>query len=174
MDHRLFEGWLLEDKALNREERSALQDHLHNCPDCTALAEVNLVLRKVRPSEPAAGFMDRFQVRFKVERRRRRIRQVVGIGFLGLGALALLLWAAFPLLLAAGASPSGVLSEWMLSLSRLFMNLRAAGQALKVIWNVVPGFIPGYVWTLIICALGGFGLLWVASLKKLARKPQGV
>ncbi len=171
MDHRPFEDWLLEDKPLNKEERFALQEHLRNCTSCTALSEVNLALRGARVASPAAGFADRFQVRLAAERKARRIRQGVGFTFLALGALGILLWVSWPLLAATAQSPSGVISDLLMYLSRLFLNLRAFGQALSVIWDVLPSFIPSYVWAIIFAAFSGLGLRWVASLRKFTSIP---
>jgi len=174
MDHQPFEDWLLEDKSTNREERLALQEHLRGCTACAALSEVNLALRGARMASPAAGFSDRLQVRLAAERKARRIRQGMGFTFLLLGALGILLWVSWPLLAATAQSPSGVISDLLMYLSRLFLNLRAFGQALSVIWNVFPSFIPSYVWVIILFAFSGLGLLWVASLRKFTRIPQGV
>jgi len=173
MNHQPFEDWLLDDKSINREERLALQEHLRDCTSCAALSEVNLALRGAWMASPAAGFTDRFQVRLATERKARRIRQGVGFTFLVLGALGILLWVSWPLLAAAVQSPSGVLSDLLMYLSRLFLNLRAFSQALSVIWDVLPSFIPSYVWVIIFSAFSGLGLLWVASLRKFTRIPQG-
>ena len=174
MDHQPFEDWLLEDRALNREERLALQEHQRACNSCAALTEVNLALRGARMASPTPGFTGRFQVRLAAERKARRIRQGVGFAFLVVGAVGILLWVSWPLLFAVAQSPSGVISGWLMSLSRFFMNLQTVGQALSVLWNVVPGFIPTYVWAVILCAFGGLGFLWAVSLRKFTRLPQGV
>jgi hypothetical protein len=173
MDHRPFEDWLLEDKPLNKEERFALQEHLRTCTSCTALSEIDLALRGARMASPARGFTERFQIRLAAERKARRIRQGVGFTFLALGALGILLWASWPLLAATAQSPSGVISDLLMYLSRLFLNLRAFGQALSVVWDVIPNFIPPYIWVIFISAFSGLGLLWAASLRKFTRVPQG-
>jgi hypothetical protein len=173
MDHRPFEEWLLEDKPLNKEERQVLQEHLRTCTSCTALSEVDLALRGARMASPVQGFADRLQVRLAAERKARRIRQGVGFTFLALGAIGMLFWISWPILAAATHSPSGMISDLLMYLSRLFLNLRAFGQALSVVGDVMKNFIPSYVWMIIISALGGMGLLWVATLKKFTRIPQG-
>jgi len=173
MDHRPFEDWLLEDKPLIKEERLALQEHLRTCNSCTALSEVNLALRGVRMAAPAQGFADRLQNRLAAERKARRVRQGVGFTFLALGAIAMLVWVFWPILAVATHSPSGIISDLFMYLSRLFLNLRAFGEALSVVGDVMKNFIPSYIWVIVISALGGMGLLWFATLKKFTRIPQG-
>jgi hypothetical protein len=43
-----------------------------------------------------------------------------------------------------------------------------------VLFKVVPGFVPAYIWTIILFAAGGWSLLWVFSLMKFTKIPRGV
>ncbi|MBM3153028.1 MAG: hypothetical protein FJZ96_12650 [Chloroflexi bacterium] len=173
MDHRPFEDWLLEDKPLNKEERLALHEHLRACAACNTLTEVDLALRNTRLTAPADGFTTRFQVRLEMERKVRRQRQRWGFLFLTLGVLAILLWVGWPLLAALSQSPAGMIYSWLASLAHLTLLAQTVGEALSVLLDVVPAFVPPAFWMMVISAFGLVGLAWVVSLRKFSRIPQG-
>jgi hypothetical protein len=60
------------------------------------------------------------------------------------------------------------------SLLSFWVSVDAMAHAGIVFFKVVPGFLPAYIWTLILFAACGWSLLWVFSLIKFTKFPQGV
>ncbi|MGB8214636.1 MAG: hypothetical protein WCE68_13845 [Anaerolineales bacterium] len=173
MDHRPFEDWLLNNQTLSADEKRQLNVHLQGCSSCTALAEVNLALKSVKMAEPAAGFADRFQVRLAACKQELRHRNFWGFLLLTLSALSVLGWIAWPVLSSFFQSPVNLFTSWLALLVSIWASLQALFQGGRVILKVVPGFIPVYVWIILLLAGGGWSLLWVFSLIKFTKLPQG-
>lgn len=174
MDHRLFEDWLQADATLTPQQKQDLQTHLQTCPDCAAFAEVNLALRAAKLVEPVAGFAGRFQVRLAARKKAFRRRNFWGFFFLIMSVAGILLWISLPTLRMALQSPVDLLASWLSHLVSLWASLQAMGHVSSVLLRVVPGFVPGYVWTVIFFSSAGWSLLWVVSLIKFTKFPQGV
>ena len=174
MDHRPFEDWLLNNQNLSIDEERQLNTHLQVCSSCTALAEVNLALKSVRMAAPAAGFADRFQVRLEAQKKALRLRNFWGFVLLALSVLAGLAWISWPVLTSLLHSPVDLLASWLSTLLSLWAAFQAMSHAGLVIFKVAPGFIPGYIWTIFLFAACGWSLLWVFSLIKFTKFPQGV
>jgi len=170
MNHRPFEDWLLDEKALASAEKRQMQAHLRECRTCSALAEVNIGLDAVRAVAPAAGFVDRFQVRLAAQRRLQRRMTAVGFAVLGISGLAILAWFAWPVLHGLLYTPSEPLTAWLTALTAIWATLQAWGRAGSVLLRVLPGF----VWVSLVMAAVGWSLMWVVSLMKFAKIPQGV
>ena len=96
MDHRPFEGWLLDHKKLAAGEKRQLEAHLQVCSSCSALAEVNLALKSVTLAAPSAGFTDRFQVRLAAQKKALRRRNFWGFILLTISVLSVLTFIAWP------------------------------------------------------------------------------
>jgi hypothetical protein len=174
MDHRPFEDWLLETQPLTNDQKHQLNAHLRACPSCTALAEVNLALKSVKVAAPAAGFTNRFQVRLAARKQALRWRNFWGFSLLTLSVLGLLGWVSWPVLKDLIHSPVNLLASWISSLVSFWASLQAIFRAGMVLFKVVPGFVPVYIWAVILFAAGGFSLVWVVSLMKFTKYPQGV
>ena len=174
MDHRPFEDWLLNAQTLDADEKRQLNAHLQVCSSCTALVEVNLALKSVKMAEPAAGFADRFQIRLEARKRALRRRNQWGFLLLTLVVLSGLVWLSWPVLASFIQSPVNLLTSWLSSLVSLWAALQAMGHAGAVLFKVVPGFIPAYIWTIVLFAGCGWSLLWVFSMIKFTKLPQGV
>ena len=174
MDHRPFEDWLLADELLTPQQTRTLQAHMKTCSSCAAIAEVNLALRSVRQAEPAAGFVERFQVRLVAQRQATRRRNVVGFAVLVLSVLGLLLGLTWPVLKAAVESPVDLLGSWLSALVNLWASLQVLFHAGSVLFRVAPGFVPGYIWAILLIAFTGWSVVWVVSLKKFTKVLQGV
>lgn len=174
MDHRPFEDWLLAEDPLTPQQTRELSAHLQNCRSCSALAEVNLAFRSVRQAAPAAGFAGRFQVRLAAQRRAMRRRNVVGFIVLVVSVVSLLAGLAWPVLRTAVQSPVGLLGSWLSSLVNVWVSLQVLFHAGSVLLRVAPGFVPGYIWAILLFALTGWSAVWVVSLKKFTRVLQGV
>jgi predicted anti-sigma-YlaC factor YlaD len=174
MDHRPFEGWLLDNQTLTADEKRQLNAHLQGCSSCSALAEVNLALKSAKMAEPAAGFTDRFQARLAARKQALRRRNFWGFLLLALSVLSILTFFAWPVIVGLLQSPVDLLSTWIGSLLSLWVSLIAMANAGLVLFRIVPGFIPAYIWTVILFAACGWSLLWVFSLFKFAKFPQGV
>jgi hypothetical protein len=67
-----------------------------------------------------------------------------------------------------------LLTSWITSLVAFWTSLQAIFRAGMVLFKVVPGFVPGYIWAVILFAAGAWSLVWVVSLMKFTKYPQGV
>jgi hypothetical protein len=174
MDHRPFEDWLLDNQTLDTEQERDLNAHLRTCTSCTAIAEVNLALNSVNEVAPAAGFSDRFQARLAAKKLALRRRNVWGFMILTLSSLGILVLAAWPILKDLILSPIDLLASWISSLASFWAAIQAITRTGAMLFKVVPGFIPVYVWMAILVAAGGWSLIWVVSLIKFTKVSQGV
>ena len=174
MDHRPFEDWLLDEQPLTPDQKRQLNTHLRTCASCTALAEVDLALKSTRLAEPAAGFAGRFQVRLAAEKQAARRRNFWGFALLTLSVLGIFLWGSWPVLRDLFQSPVNFLSSWVSSLVSFWASIHAILRAGMVLFKVAPGFVPAYVWAVILFAAGGSSMVWVVSLMKFTKVPQGV
>ena len=174
MDHRPFEDWLLDNQPLTIDQKRQLDTHLRNCSSCTALVEVNLALKSVRMATPAEGFTNRFQVRLAARKQALRRRQFWGFMLLALSMLGLVGWVSWPVIKVLVQSPVNLLASWMTALVSFVASLQAIFQAGMVLFKVVPGFVPAYIWAVILFAAGGWSMVWVVSLMKFTKVPQGV
>jgi hypothetical protein len=174
MDHRPFEDWLLNNQQLTSNEKRQLNAHLQTCSSCTALAEVDLALKTVKMAEPTAGFTDRFQVRLEARKKALRQRNFWGFFVLTVSVVGLLAWFCWPVIKSFIQSPVSLLASWLSSLVSIWASLAALFQGGRVILKVVPGFVPAYIWMVILVVAAGWSLLWVFSLMKFTKIPQGV
>ncbi|MBI5963307.1 MAG: hypothetical protein HY863_07520 [Chloroflexi bacterium] len=174
MNHQPFEEWLLNDKNLTHTERHELDLHLRTCTHCTALTATGLALRSANVIAPAAGFSMRFQQRLAAQKVAERRRKLWGMVVLVLGGVGLLGWLATPIIYAFLASPV----EWITVIIGYFLfaitSLHALTEVAAVLVRIVPDFIPPYVWMVLVSALAGLGLLWIISIWRFSRVPQGV
>jgi hypothetical protein len=174
MNHQPFESWLLEDKYLNAAEKRELDAHLRTCRTCTALAETGLALRSARVASPAAGFAVRFQQRLAAQKVAERRRKLWGLIVLILSGVGLLGWFAAPFVYVFISAPVEWLTTALSYFLFLFTSLQAFGEILKVLSRMVPAFISPYAFMVLLSALSGLGLIWVVSIWRFSRKPQGV
>lgn len=174
MNHQPFESWLLDDQPLAPEQKRELTSHLRTCSHCTALAETGLALRTPRMVSPAPGFAQRFQARQAAQRIADRRKRFWGIFIFSVAGMAALLLLAYPLARGLTAAPA----EWIhLVLGYLFFllsSVQALAEVGSVFLRVLPGFVPPYVWMVLISGLAGAGLLWTVSIWRITRVPQGV
>ncbi|MFH1523603.1 MAG: hypothetical protein ABIF04_01445 [Chloroflexota bacterium] len=174
MDHRPFEDWLLENKVLTTEENRLLNLHLRTCPSCNALAEVDLALKSVQTAEPAAGFANRFQIRLVAHKKALRQRNFWGFLVLTVSVLSLLTWLSWPVIEDLILSPVNWLVSWISSMLLFWVDIQAMFHAGALLFKVVPGFFPTYIWTVVLFAAAGWSLLWILSFIKFTKNPQGV
>ncbi len=173
MDHQPFENWLLDNQPLTTDQKRQLNTHLRTCSSCAALAEVNLALKSVGVAVPTAGFANRFQVRLAAKKQALRRRNFWGFVILTLSVLGLFGWVSWPVLKDLIQSPVNLLASWISSLVSFWASLQAIFRAGMVLFKVVPGFVPAYIWAVILFAAGGWSLVWVVSLMKFTKYPQG-
>jgi hypothetical protein len=174
MNHQPFEDWLLNDKLINPKQKLELDAHLRICSYCSALAETGKALRLVKKISPAAGFSARFQARLAAQKAAERRRRLWGAILFTVGGTVMLMGLAAPYLASFLASPAA----WITSLIEwgvfLLTTLQAMAQAGSVFLDVIPGFIPAFVWMVLVSALAGIGLLWSISIWRFVRVPRGV
>jgi hypothetical protein len=174
MDHRPFEDWLLENQPLTPDQKHQLNTHLRTCSSCTALVEVNLALKSVRVAAPQAGFTSRFQVRLAARKHALRRRNFWGFVVLTLSVLGLFTWVSWPVLKDLVQSPVNLLVSWISSLVSFWASFQAIFRAGMVLFKVAPGFVPAYIWAVVLFAAGAWSLVWVFSLMKFTKGSQGV
>jgi hypothetical protein len=174
MDHRPFEDWLLDNKVLSPGDKLLLNAHLQMCPSCTTLVEVNMALKMVKTAAPGTGFLERFQVRLALQKKILRRRNFWGFLLLALSAVGLFVTVFWPTLRDMIQSPVNVLASWFSALDSSWTALQAIFNAGVVLFRVVPGFVPAYVWMVILLAACGWSLVWIFSLMKFTKFPQGV
>jgi anti-sigma factor RsiW len=174
MKHRPFEDWLLDDQPLDPTQKRELNAHLRACNACRAIAESNLALRSARVVAPAPGFTARWQERLVLARRAQRRRTLLGTLFFSLGGLLLLALLAGPILVSLIGSPAEWISAMVHVLLFLYTTTLAVAEASSVMFRVLPGFMPPFIWLVLLSTLSGLGLLWSVSLWRLMRRPQGV
>ncbi len=174
MNHRPFENWLLEDQPLTLEQNRELQSHLRICTSCSAIAESNLALHTTRIVSPTPGFIGRFQLQLVKRRRELRWRQVIGTLILVLGGLGLFYWLAGPVIQEALSSPA----EWITTAVGYFLFVLTSLQTLSMVGNillrVVPAFVSPTVLFVLALILSGVSFLWIVSIWRVTRTPQGV
>jgi hypothetical protein len=174
MNHQPFEEWLLNDKNLTSAEKRELNLHLRTCTHCTALSATGLALRSANVIAPAAGFTLRFQQRLAVQKIAERRRKLWGMVVLIMAGVGLLGWFAAPYVYTFITSPV----EWLTIVIGYFLfiitSMLALTQIMAVLAHILPGFIPPFMWMIILSALAGFGLLWTISIWRFSRTPQGV
>jgi len=174
MNHRPFEDWLLNEEPLTPRQKLELQAHLQSCADCSALAEVDLALKSVKAASPAEGFAGRFQVRLEAHKAAMRRRNIAGFVILVASVVGGGVWLCWPVLKEILQSPVNLLASWLSYLVSLWASLQAMGEVGSVFFRILPGFIPVYVWLAVLLAGGGWSLVWILSLIKFVKKPQGV
>jgi len=174
MNHQPFEEWLLNKTVITPEQKRVLDLHVRTCAYCAALVETRMVLNSVKMASPADGFTTRFQARLAERKLADRRRKMWGAILFLIGGSAFLLWLASPSLLLFLSSPASwiaALVEWGVF---LITTLQALTQAGEILSHVIPGFMPPFVWMVMISAFAGIGLLWSVSIWRFARTPQGV
>jgi hypothetical protein len=176
MNHQPFDDWLLNDKLINPKQKLELDAHLRVCSSCSALAETGKALRSVKMVSPAVGFTARFQTKLAAQRVAERRRRLWGAVLFTFGGLAVLLWIAAPFLTSFFTSPTIWITAFIEWGVFLITTLRAMAQAGSVLLDVIPGFLPPFIWMVVISALAGFLLLWSVSIWRFTRQdvPRGV
>ena len=174
MNHRPFEDWLLDDQPLTPEQKRDLRSHLRACDSCAAVAEANLALRSAHLVSPAPGFSTRWEERLVAARRSQRKRVLIGSLVFSLGGLFLLALLAGPILLSLIGSPAEWISMLVRTVLLSYTLVIAIVEAGSVIFRVLPGFVPPFMWLVLLSALSGLGLLGSVSIWRLTRIPQGV
>ena len=174
MNHRPFEDWLLDDQPLTLEQKRDLESHLRICTSCSAIVESNLALHSTRMVSPTPGFKDRFQIRLTQRRREQKFRQIVGTLVLVLGGLGILFWLAGPIIQEALSSPA----EWITTAVGYCLFILTSLQVLSVVstvmLRVVPTFVSPTSMFVIALMVSGVSLLWIVSIWRVTRTPQGV
>ncbi len=169
MVHQPFEDWLLNDEQLTPNQERDLRLHLRDCLACTALARGNLTLRSAPVTSPPDGFAPRFQARLAAERKIQRSRSLIGLILLAVVGTGGLVWLLFPYFPYLTLSPAQLLSMWMSNLIYLGLTVRAMGALGNTLLNVISALIPPYAWLLSVVLLGGIGLLWAFSLRRVGK-----
>jgi hypothetical protein len=174
MNHRPFEEWLLDDQPLTLEQERDLESHLRICTSCSAIAESNLALHSIRIISPAPGFKDRFQLRLAQRRREQRWRQIIGTLVLVLGGIGLLYWLAGPTIQEALNSPAAWITTVVGYFLFLLTSLQVLGVVSTILLRVVPTFVPPAGLLILGLVVSGVSLLWIFSIWRVTRTPQGV
>ena len=174
MNHQPFEEWLLNETPMTPEQKRELDLHVRSCAYCSALLETGMVLRSVKMAAPAEGFTARFQTRLMERKLADHRRRVWGTILFLIGGFSFLLWLAGPSIVTFLSSPE----TWIVSLVEwgifLITTLQALSHAGSVMLRVLPDFVPPFAWMIVISAFAGISLLWLVSIWRFTRVPQGV
>lgn len=174
MNCQPFETWLLDEKILTPAEKREINAHLRECKTCAALAETGLALRAAKAAAPKPGFALRFQHRLAAQKLAERRRRLWGLFALIVSGASLLGWFAFPYISSFTSSPV----EWLTAAAVYFLfiisSLQAFSEIVSMFARMLSGFLPPYAWMVMLSALSGMGLLWIISIWRFARRPQGV
>jgi hypothetical protein len=173
MNHRPFEDWLLSGEPLSAAQKHDLHDHLSGCDYCSALVEVNTALRTTRPAIAAPGFVTRFEARLQAQHALQRRRAFWGVFFLALASAGLILFLGLRLLPYFRISPLELLVSGVPYLVLLLNSVHALGEIGSVLIRMAASFVPGYVWVMAALFCAFFGWLWVVSISRFAKLPQG-
>jgi hypothetical protein len=170
MNHQPFEDWILAPEPLSRAQKNQLGTHLRSCTACSALAEVNMALHATRLAVPPAGFTGRFQERLALQKKTARRRQAWGFVLLAASVLGVLVWLAWPMLRDLFQSPVNLLVSWFSTLVSIWNTFQAIVRGGMVLFKVAPGFVPGYIWLILLGSAGGWSLVWVLSLMRFSTR----
>ena len=174
MKHQPFEEWLFNETPMTPEQKRELDLHVRSCAYCSALLETGMVLHSVKMAAPAEGFTARFQTRLAERKLADHRRRVWGTILFLIGGFSFLLWLAGPSIVTFLSSPE----TWIVSLVEwgifLITTLQALSQAGSVMLRVLPDFVPPFAWMIVISAFAGISLLWLVSIWRFTRVPQGV
>jgi len=174
MNHRPFEDWLINDRALTLAEKLQLDEHLRGCKSCTALVETGIELRSANWVLPRSGFTQRFQARLAAHKVAERRRRVLGAFVLILGGGLISGWLTEPYLSTLIASPAQWITLVISYLLFITSSIQTLTMAIRVIFNIAPDFLPAYIWMVMISIVAGLGLLWSVSIWRFTRHSQGV
>jgi hypothetical protein len=88
----------------------------------------------------------------------------------------MLMWIAGPYFASFFASPATWIASMIEWVVFLITTLQAITQAGSVLLDVIPGFLPPFVWMVILSVLAGVGLLWSVSIWRFTQRgvPRGV
>jgi hypothetical protein len=174
MNHQPFEDWLLEDEHLSVQQERELQIHIRSCTSCAAIADSNLALHSRRLIAPAPGFSARFQPRLVAWRQEQLRRQALGTIILVLAGIALLYTLAGPAMLEAVRSPAAWFREITVYIVALLTFARVLGQVGGVLLRNLPDLMPAAGWWAMLTGACVLATLWIFTIRRLARAPQGV
>jgi hypothetical protein len=170
MEHRPYKDWLLNDEHLTPQQQRDLRRHTSACPECAALARANLSLRAAPVARPANGFALRFQRRLQAERQIQKKRTYIGLFLLSLISVGVMLWLITPLLPYLSLSPTQLFITWVSALVYLVAATQAIGAIGNLFSRIVLDLVPLSIWAILLVSGSGFSVLWVASLRKTAKK----
>ncbi len=167
MNHQLYETWLLEDQALNAEQRRELILHVRECRTCAALEYSNFALRATPAIPATAGFTNRFQARLVRQRAIERRKILINTTLLSIAAISLLILWIYPYIpFLMHASPEHILSAWTESLTWIGTAVRTSGIIARTVFNLTFTFAPGYVEMLGFTFIISLTAVWVSSVQK--------
>jgi uncharacterized membrane protein (DUF485 family) len=175
MNHQPFREWLLSDQQLTQEQAGLLQDHLSSCASCSQLEnswqQIEEVIHKVPPAEPASGFIDRWQshlAEYQNLRQKRRSWLIIsGTAVIVISLLAVLVNQIWSLMQA----PGQYLAMWferLVGVISIYYALRNITSAYS--W---PTPLITFIAMIFFVGIISFmSVLWVATYRKfsLARR----
>jgi hypothetical protein len=173
MNHQPFEDWLLDDEPLSHQQEHQLQSHLRTCTSCARIADANLTLHARRMAAPAPGFTARFGPRLAAWRREQLRRQAVGTVILVAAGIALLYAVAGPAMMGAVRSPASWLTDVTGYLIMISTALSVAEKVGGILFRSLAAVVPPAGWGGLWLAVCMLCVLWIISMRRLARAPQG-
>ena len=177
MNHRPFEEWLRAERQSDGERRQSLAAHVESCEICQSLIanlkNVEVLFQASGEVAPRAGFVGRWRARLsqqKIEDERRQAMAMLGVNSAIAAVLFVLLAAqTLPIL----ASPVDFLAGAIQGIAETVLFLNVSARLLESLTRILPGLLPPSWWLVMVSALAGMLVLWLATLRQYAYK-QGV
>jgi hypothetical protein len=174
MNHQPFENWLLDEEPLTSQQQRELQSHLRACTTCSGIAGSNLALHSTHMTTPAPGFTARFLPRLAAFRRQQLRRQAIGTIILVLVGVGLLYALAGPAMLEAARSPAAWFGEVTSYAIQMLAIASVIAQVGGILLRHAPSILPPSTWPAMVLAGGVLTAFWIATMRRIARAPQGV
>jgi hypothetical protein len=65
------------------------------------------------------------------------------------------------------------LAGWLSTLLSLWTSIQAIGHVSELLFKTLPGFVPPFALMLMLLVASGWGVVWILSMMKFVKIPQG-
>lgn len=171
MNHQPYRGWLLSEEELGREQSKALEAHLSTCDECSRLKsswdELEAVIDRAALLEPAAGFVERWQIRLvEHQQHQQKLKGWYTIGatsMLAISLVILLVMQAWSIIQA----PNAYLAAWLdqlVGIISILFTIRIFASSFSIPSPLVT--LAGLV--IVFGVISFTSVLWLATYRKIS------